>query len=150
MIAGGADVSGDGVAVHAEQAGRLAGAHSLGGVGEDGGDGVGRQPGAERGRAGAFGEAVLAGATAEHAGVAGAIPGSDGEVAVPPLAVIPTLRVETAGAAQVVLVHGTPSHPEMPSAHPKHLTRPGLRTTTPLGHHLIRDPADNVKSVVGG
>ena len=71
VVAGGADVAGDGVAVDAEQASGLAGAHPLGGVGQNVGDDLGRQVSAIQGRAGTFGEAVPAGGAAEHAGAAG-------------------------------------------------------------------------------
>ena len=121
MVAGRADVPGDGVPVDAEQAGGLAGAHPLGGVGQDVGDGGGRQSGAEQGRAGALGEAGGAGAAAEHAGAAGSGIGGHGQVPVTPQAVVGAVEVETAEAAQVVFVHGTPSHPEMPVALPNTL-----------------------------
>jgi len=61
VIAGGAKVPGDDVAVDADEEGRPAGADALGHVVEDGRDRVGRQPGVEQGRALALGEAGVAG-----------------------------------------------------------------------------------------
>ena len=72
VIAGGADVAGDGVPVDADRPGGLAGADAPGHVFEPGGGGC--ESGVEQGRALAFGGAGVAGATAEQAGAAGAVP----------------------------------------------------------------------------
>lgn len=68
VVAGQPGVAGDGVAVDADQPGRLAGAGPPGDVFEDGGDGVGRQAGVEQRGGLPLGEASMAGGAAGQAG----------------------------------------------------------------------------------
>jgi hypothetical protein len=67
VVAGQGAEAGDGVAVDADQPAGLADADALGDVGQDGDGGGGGEAGVEQRGAFAFGEAVPAGAAAEHA-----------------------------------------------------------------------------------
>ena len=117
VVAGEADVAGDGVAVDTGQAGGLAGADALGHMSEDGGSVGGREAGVEQGRALAFGETGLADGATQKSALVGAVTHGDGEVAVTTLAVLGAVWVEATEPAQVV--HGqTPLIPGLPSVYP--------------------------------
>ena len=93
VLAGGFGQADDGVLIDAHQAGRLADATAFLEVTEDIESLVVGQAGAEQGGALALGEAVLAGATGEHAQAVFAVVEADAEVALTAQAVIGAVGV---------------------------------------------------------
>jgi hypothetical protein len=108
--AGEQGIAGDSVLADAGQPTGLAHAAAVGQVGEDGGGRLRRQAGVEQRGALALGEAGLAGAAAEQAAAVGAVAHGHGEVAVPALAVVGTVGVQAAKAAQVIVVRPSLAH----------------------------------------
>jgi hypothetical protein len=102
MFAGPQGVADDGVLLDAGEATGLANAAAFLEVGEDLEDFVIGEAGIEQGRALALGEALLAGTAREHAALLAAIAESHAQVAQAALAVVGTVGVLTAEAAQVV------------------------------------------------
>jgi hypothetical protein len=113
MVARSPTVADHGVFVHANQSARFPHAAPFGDVGEDGDDFVLRQAGVEQGGAFALGETGFAGLAIQQAALLRAIARAHGEIAVPALAVVGTVRVLAAkgqegihGGNALPFVHG--------------------------------------------
>jgi hypothetical protein len=140
LLAAQSAVTADGVTVHPAEASGLADATPLVEMVHDGVDLLGREPGSEEDRALALGEAVQAGAAAEHApGLVGAVATGHREVSRPAFAVVGALGIQATEPREVV-------HDVTPQKHPQNGKRvvakrrriPGTRhPAIDLGHEGI-------------
>jgi hypothetical protein len=137
----------DRAAVHFAEPSGLAHATSFGDVLQDGFDLLGGEMGAEEDCALAFGEAVSARATAEHAaGLVGTVATGDREISRPSFAVLGALGIEATEPREVV-------HDVSPQEHPQdakqvvvtpRCTARAAQTAIELGHDAkIRDRSNS-------